>query len=88
MLTMVPTSVGNERRFSTTNLVFNDFRSRLDGETLEEWMRLHASRGDLYGTLSDFPVDEVYERWKECDRRSAHLAAVPMGIAGGAGAMR
>ena len=70
----------NERRFSTTNYVFNEFRSRLAVDTLEEWLRLHASR-DLYGTLAEFPIDEVYKRWKECERRSAHLAAAEAGAA-------
>ena len=82
LLTLVPTSVGNERRFefSTTNYVFNEFRSRLAVDTLEECLRLHASR-DLYGTLAEFPIDEVYKRWKECERRSAHLAAEEAGAA-------
>ena len=85
LLTMVPTytSVGNERRFSTTNYVFNEFRSRLAVDTLEEWLRLHASR-DLYGTLAEFPVDEVYKRWKvlECEGRSARLAAAAAAAGG------
>ena len=69
--TIVSTSVEDERTFSIAGFLFNDLRSSMSAEHLDQWLRLYKSRS-LYPRLNDFPAERVWEHWdKEKPRRGA-----------------